>query len=189
MSLDGFISGPNQSPDNPLGVSGMQLLQWQSSNDNIDTAALDELLRPMGAVVMGRNMFGPERGPWSGHWRGWWGDDPPYHSPVFVLTHHEREPIVMAGGTTFYFVTGGFRSALESARDAAGDRDIRIAGGAATVRQAFADHAIDDIYLDIVPVALGGGETIFEQSSGATITQLEVTGSTGYAHIHYRVSY
>jgi dihydrofolate reductase len=188
MSLDGFIGGPDQSPDDPLGVDGMQLLQWHLSKDEADVAAFDELLGPMGAFVMGRNMFGPIRGPWSGDWRGWWGDDPPYHAPVFVLTHHEHDPIEMDGGTTFNFVTGGFDAALERARDVAGDRDIRITGGASTVRQAFAAGAIEDIYFDIVPVALGRGETIFEGPPAVTLTQLDVTHSSTYTHIHYRVS-
>jgi dihydrofolate reductase len=158
MSLDGFIGGPDQSEDDPIGAGGLQLLQWHQSEDEADIAALDELMGPMGAFVMGRNMFGPIRGPWSGDWRGWWGDDPPYHGPVFVLTRHERDPIEMSGGTTFYFVTDGLDSALERATDAAGDRDIRIAGGASTVRQALAAGVINDIYLDIVPVTLGSGE-------------------------------
>ena len=187
MSLDGFIGGPDQSLDNPLGVGGMQLLQWQSSSDAADIAAREELLEPMGAFVMGRNMFGPIRGPWSGDWRGWWGDDPPYHAPVFVLTNHARDPIEMSGATTFHFVTDGFEAALDRAQDAAGDADIRIAGGASTVRQAFAANAIDDIYLDIIPVALGRGETLFEGLPAAEFTQLDVTHSTTYAHIHYRV--
>ena len=188
MSLDGFIGGPDQSLDNPVGVGGMQLLQWQSSSDAADVAARDELMGPMGAFVMGRNMFGPIRGPWTGDWRGWGGDDPPYHGPVFVLTHHEHDPIEMSGGTTFYFVTDGFQAALDRARDVAGDDDIRIAGGASTVRQAFAVNAIDDIYFDIIPIALGRGETIFEGPPAAAFTQLDVTHSTTYAHIHYRVS-
>jgi dihydrofolate reductase len=187
MSLDGFIGGPDQSFDDPLGVGGRQLLQWHLSKDEADVAALDELLGPMGAFVMGRNMFGPIRGPWSGDWRGWWGDDPPYHAPVFVITRYEHDPIEMAGDTTFYFVTDGFDAALERARLAAGDRDVRIAGGASTVRQALAAGAIDDIYLDMVPVALGRGETIFDGPQTSTFTQLEVTHSTTYTHIHYRV--
>ena len=187
MSLDGFIGGPDQSLDNPLWVGGLQLLQWQSSKDDADVAALDELLGPMGAFVMGRNMFGPIRGEWTGDWRGWWGDDPPYHSPVFVLTNYEHEPIEMAGGTTFHFVTDGFPAALERAKDVAGDGDIRITGGASTVRQALAVGAIDDLYLDIIPVALGRGETIFEGPPATTFTQLEVTHSTIYTHIHYRL--
>ena len=187
MSLDGFIGGPDQSLDNPLGVGGLELLQWQSSSDAADVAAREELLGPMGAFVMGRNMFGPIRGPWSGDWRGWWGDDPPYHAPVFVLTNHARDPIEMSGATTFHFVTDGFEAALDRAQDAAGDADIRIAGGASTVRQAFAANAIDDIYLDVIPVALGRGESIFEGPPGAKFTQLDVTHSSTYAHIHYRV--
>jgi dihydrofolate reductase len=187
MSLDGFIGGPDQSWDNPVGVGGMQLLQWQSSSDAADVAARDELLGPMGAFVMGRNMFGPIRGPWTGDWRGWWGDDPPYHGPVFVLTHHEHDSIEMSGGTTFHFVTDGFDAALDRAREAAGDKDIRVAGGASTVRQAFAASVIDDFYLDIIPVALGRGETIFEGPTPAAFTQLDVSHSAAYAHIHYRV--
>ena len=187
MSLDGFIGGPDQSLDNPLGVDGIQLLHWQSSSEAADVAARDELLGPMGAFVMGRNMFGPIRGPWSGDWRGWWGDDPPYHGPVFVLTNYEHDPIEMSGGTTFYFVTDGFDTALGRARQAAGDGDIRIAGGASTVRQALAAKAIDDIYFDLIPVALGRGETIFEGPPASVFTQLDVTHSSAYTHIHYRV--
>ena len=187
MSLDGFIGGPDQSLDNPVGVGGMQLLQWQSSSDEADVAARDELLGPMGAFVMGRNMFGPIRGPWTGDWRGWWGDDPPYHGPVFVLTNHAHDAIEMSGGTVFYFVTDGFDAALGRAREAAGDRDIRIAGGASTVRQAFAANAIDDIYFDIIPVVLGSGETIFEGPPAVAFTQLDVTHSSTYTHTHYRV--
>jgi dihydrofolate reductase len=188
MSLDGFIGGPDQSLDNPVGVGGMQLLQWQSSTHEADVTALGELMAPMGAFLMGRNMFGPIRGPWSNDWRGWWGDDPPYHGPVFVLTHHAHDAIEMAGGTTFYFVTDGFEAALDRARDAAGDNDVRITGGASTVRQGFAAGAIDDIYLDIIPVALGHGETIFEGPPTVTFTQLDVTHGDTYAHIHYGVS-
>jgi len=187
MSLDGFIGGPDQSLDNPVGVGGLQLLDWQSSTEVADVTALDELMGPMGAFVMGRNMFGPIRGPWSGDWRGWWGEDPPYHGPVFVLTSHARESIEMSGGTTFYFVTDGFHAAMERAQDAADDRDIRIAGGASTVRQALAANVIDDIYLDIIPVALGSGESIFDEPSSAGFTQLNVTHSNTYTHIHYRV--
>ena len=188
MSLDGFIGGPDQSLDDPVGVGGMQLLRWQSSPDEADVAARDELMGAMGAFIMGRNMFGPIRGPWSEDWRGWWGEDPPYHGPVFVLTHHDHAPIEMSGGTTFYFVTDGFDAALNRARDAAGESDIRIAGGASTVRQAFAANVIDDIYLDIIPVALGRGESIFEGPPPATFTQIDVSHSSTYTHIHYLVS-
>jgi dihydrofolate reductase len=188
MSLDGFIAGPDQSLKDPVGVGGRQLLQWQLSEHEADVAARAELFGPMGAFVMGRNMFGPIRGPWSTDWRGWWGDDPPYHAPVFVLSRYEHDPIEMAGGTTFHFVADGFDAALTRARDVAGDNDIRIAGGASTVRQAFAAGAIDDIYLDLVPVALGSGETIFDGPQAGVLTQLEVTHSTLYTHIHYSVA-
>ncbi len=186
MSLDGFIAGPEQSLDDPIGLGGMQLLQWQLSTDEADVAALNELLGPMGAFVMGRNMFGPIRGPWSEDWRGWWGDDPPYHAPVFVLTSHKHDPIDMAGDTTFIFVTEGFDAALSRARDAAGDEDIRIAGGASTVRQAFAAGAVDDIYIDLIPTVLGSGESIFAVPRDVTFTQLEVSDSVSSTHIHYR---
>jgi dihydrofolate reductase len=188
MSLDGFIGGPDQSLADPLGVGGRQLLEWHDSSEAVDIAAFDELLGPMGAFVMGRNMFGPIRGPWSTDWRGWWGDDPPYHAPVFVLTHHEHDPIQMSGETTFHFVTGGFEVALDRAREVAGDQAVRICGGAATVRQAFAADAIDDMYFDIVPVALGAGETIFHGPLPAAFAQLDVTHSTTYTHIHYAVT-
>ncbi len=188
MSLDGFIAGPDQSQQDPIGVGGMQLLGWQGSSDEADVAAFEELLGPMGAFIMGRNMFGPIRGPWSGNWRGWWGDDPPYHAPVFVLTHHEQDPIELPGGTTFHFVTGGFDAALDCAKDAAGDGDIRVTGGASTVRQALAAAVIDDLYLDLIPVTLGRGETIFDRSPTAGFTQLEVTHSTTHTHLHYRVT-
>jgi dihydrofolate reductase len=187
MSLDGFIGGPDQSLENPLGVGGRQLLQWHDSEHEADVEALAELLGPMGAFVMGRNMFGPIRGPWTTDWRGWWGDDPPYHAPVFVLTRYEHEPIEMDGGTTFPFVTDGFDAALTRARDVAGDGDIRITGGASTVRQAFAAGSIDDIYLDIVPVTLGSGETIFDGPQAGVLTQLDVTHSPLFTHLHYRV--
>jgi dihydrofolate reductase len=187
MSLDGFIAGPDQSLAEPVGVGGRQLLQWQLSTDEADVAARDELMGPMGAFVMGRNMFGPIRGPWSTKWRGWWGEDPPYHGPVFVLTRYPHDPIEMSGGTTFNFVTEGFDAALDRARDVAGDKDIRIAGGASTVRQAFDANAIDDIYVDIIPVALGRGETIFDGPQAGAFTQVDVTHSATYTHIHYRV--
>src|SRR5436190_1068134 len=142
MSLDGFVAGPDQSLDDPLGRDGMRLHEWHLRVDEpgfeAGIPARDELLRPMGAYVMGRNMFGPIRGPWAADWRGWWGDEPPYHAPVFVLTHHPREPIEMQGGTTFHFVGEGFDAALAQARAVAGDREVAVAGGASTVRQALA---------------------------------------------------
>src|SRR3954454_8712428 len=134
ISLDGFIAGPDQSLDNPLGVDGLRLHGWHFKADEpgheADVAPRDDLLRQRGAYVMGRNMFGPIRGEWTDDWRGWWGDDPPYHCPVFVLTHHARDTVEMSGGTTFHFVTEGFDRAHELAREAAGDQEVAIAGGA-----------------------------------------------------------
>jgi dihydrofolate reductase len=190
MSVDGYVAGPDQSLESPLGVGGRQLHEWHFENPDmheVDVAATAELLRPMGAYVMGRNMFGPIRGPWSEDWRGWWGDEPPYHAPVFVLTHHKREPIEMAGGTTFHFVTDGFEAALARAKDIAGEADVDIAGGASTVRQGFEAGAIEDLYLDVLPVVLGSGESIFDGIAPPTLTQLEVTHSPVATHIRYRV--
>jgi dihydrofolate reductase len=190
MSLDGFVAGPDQSLETPLGLGGLQLHQWhfeQPDMPEADVAATGELLRPMGAYVMGRNMFGPIRGPWSEDWRGWWGDEPPYHAPVFVLTHHEREPVEMVGGTTFHFVTDGFDAALARAKEVSGDMDIDIAGGASAVRQAFAAGAIEDLYLDVLPVLLGSGESMFDGIPAISLKQLEVTHSPVATHIHYRV--
>src|SRR5438046_69386 len=166
ISLDGFVAGPDQSRDNPLGIGGMKLHQWHfhagEPGYEADVAPRDWLLAPKGAYVMGRNMFGPIRGDWDGDWRGWWGDEPPYHAPVFVLTHHEHEPIEMEGGTTFHFVTDGFDAAFARASEAAGDRGVDIAGGASTVRQALAAGVVDELVLDFVPVLLGSGERIFD---------------------------
>src|SRR3954471_19946109 len=149
ISLDGFVAGPDQSEENPLGVGGFDLHQWHLRAEEIgapsDVELTKELLTPKGAYVMGRNMFGPIRGEWTGDWRGWWGDEPPYHAPVFVLTRYAREPIEMAGGTTFHFVTTGFEDAFAQAREAAGDSGVDIAGGASTVRQALAAGVVDEL--------------------------------------------
>jgi dihydrofolate reductase len=191
MSLDGFVAGPNQSQEHPLGHGGMALHEWHLHADEpgyeAGIPARDELLRPMGAYVMGRNMFGPIRGPWSEDWRGWWGDEPPYHAPVFVLTHHEREPVEMAGGTTFHFVTEGFDVALAQAKEVAGDMDVDIAGGASAVRQALQSGALDDLYLDIVPVLLGAGESMFAGVPDPGLAPIEVTHSPHATHVLYRV--
>jgi dihydrofolate reductase len=169
----------------------MALHEWHLRADEpgyeAGKAIRDELLRPMGAYVMGRNMFGPIRGEWSEDWRGWWGDDPPYHAPVFVLTHYPRESIEMQGGTTFHFVTDGFDAALARAKDVAGDMDVDIAGGASAVRQALAARTVDDLYLDIAPVLLGAGESIFEGVGDLELTPVEVTHSPHATHVHYRV--
>ena len=144
-------------------------------------------MRPRGAFVMGRNMFGPIRGGWNEDWRGWWGDEPPYHAPVFVLTHHAHEPIEMAGGATFSFVTAGFGAAFEQARAAAGDAEVSIAGGASTVRQALAAGVLDELTLDVAPVLLGGGERLFDGVADPGLTPLDVAHSPRATHIRYRI--
>jgi dihydrofolate reductase len=191
MSLDGFVAGPQQSRENPVGVGGLRLHEWHwhagEPGHEADPAPRDDLLQPRGAYVMGRNMFGPIRGGWSEQWRGWWGDEPPYHAPVFVLTHHDHPPIEMAGGTTFHFVTTGFDDALAQARAVAGDRDVDIAGGASTVRQALRAGVLDELVLDIVPVVLGSGEALFAGVEDPGLTPLDVTHSPHATHVRYRV--
>jgi dihydrofolate reductase len=189
ISLDGFVAGPNQDRNNPLGVDGLKLHQWHLGEPvhEADAAARDDLMNRRGAYVMGRNMFGPIRGQWDENWRGWWGDEPPYHAPVFVLTHHAREPIEMEGGTTFYFVTDGFDAALARAKAAAADDGVDIAGGASTVRQAFAAGAIDELVLDVVPVLLGAGERMFDGVDDPRLEPVEVIHSPHATHIRYRV--
>src|SRR4051794_6632676 len=192
ISLDGFVAGPSQSADDPIGVGGMRLHRWHLPSDEpateADTAAADWLMRERGAYVMGRNMFGPIRGDWDSDWRGWWGDEPPYHAPVFVLTHHQHAPIEMEGGTTFHFVTDGFDAALAQAREAAAGREVDIAGGASTVRQALAAGVIDELMLDIAPVLLGRGERIFDETiPDPVLTPVEVINSPFATHVRYRI--
>jgi dihydrofolate reductase len=191
ISLDGFVAGPDQSRDDPLGVGGLRLHQWHFDADEPgyeqDARMRDELLARRGAYIMGRNMFGPVRGDWDEDWRGWWGEEPPYHAPVFVLTHHAHEPIRMQGGTTFHFVTEGFDTALERASDTAGDAGVVIAGGASTVRQALAAGAVDELVLDVAPVLLGRGERLFEGVDDPGLEPVEVVHSTRATHIRYRV--
>jgi dihydrofolate reductase len=189
VSLDGFVAGPDQSRENPLGVDGLELHHWHLDEplDEADARAQAALMRPRGAYVMGRNMFGPIRGPWEGVWKGWWGDEPPYHAPVFVLTHHPHDPIEMNGGTTFHFVTKGFDAAFERAAEAAGDLGVDIAGGASTVRQALAAGVIDELMLDIVPVLLGAGERLFDGVDDPGIEPLEVIHSPHATHVRYRI--
>jgi dihydrofolate reductase len=189
ISLDGFVAGPNQDRENPLGVRGIELHRWHLDEPlhEADARARDALMKVRGAYVMGRNMFGPIRGEWDQDWRGWWGDEPPYHAPVFVLTHHAHDPIEMRGGTTFYFITEGFDAALEQARNAAGDGDLDIAGGAATVQQALRAGAIDELTLNIVPVLLGAGERLFDGVADPALHPLEVIHSPNATHVRYRV--
>jgi len=191
VSLDGFAAGPDQSQDEPIGAGGMQLHTWhlqEAVMTDADRRMRDLLLRPRGAYVMGRNMFGPVRGAWNAEWRGWWGEEPPYHAPVFVLTHYGRDSIEMAGGTTFHFVTDGFDAAYARAVEAAAGRGVDIAGGASTVRQALSAGVVDELVLDIVPVLLGRGERLFDGVSGLSLTAVEATHSPLATHVRYRVS-
>jgi dihydrofolate reductase len=175
LSLDGFGAGPDQDINNPLGVGGMAMVQWlfptrtfaqvhgQAGGEtgiDEDFAALG--FQNIGAWILGRNMFGPIRGPWpDDNWKGWWGDTPPYHTPVFVLTHHPREPLAMNGGTTFHFVTGGIHAALERATAAAGGKDVRLGGGVSTIRQYLQAGLVDEMDVAMSPVLLGSGENLF----------------------------
>lgn len=173
ISIDGYSAGPNQSLQNPLGVNGPELMQWffhtrewkknhegkEGGETGIDNKMAEQSFVGVGAWILGRNMFGPVRGPWpDDNWKGWWGDEPPYHTPVFVLTHHPRAPLKMAGGTEFRFVTEGIHSALKQAKEAAGGLDVRLGGGAATVRQYLQAGLIDELHLVMSPVLLGTGE-------------------------------
>ncbi len=188
ISLDGFLAGPDQSEEHPLGVGGLRVHGWHvGAVDPVDQPAVDDLLKQRGAYVMGRNMFGPVRGGWTGDWRGWWGDEPPYHAPVFVLTHHARSPVQMAGGTTFHFVTDGFDAAYAAAREAAGDGEVGIAGGASTIRQAFAAGVLDEITLDVAPVLLGAGERLFDGVADPGLEPVDVVHSPRATHVRYRV--
>jgi dihydrofolate reductase len=191
VSLDGFVAGPQQSEENPLGVGGERLHDWymgEGERHPVDEDVAWGLLEGNGAYVMGRNMFGPVRGSWAGDWRGWWGEDPPYHAPVFVLTHHAREPLEMAGGTTFHFVTEGLDRALELAREAAGpDRNVCIAGGASTVDQALAAGALDELFLHVAPITLGAGARLFEGAGDVQLAPIETIHSPRATHVRYSV--
>ncbi|MCX7174550.1 MAG: dihydrofolate reductase family protein [Proteobacteria bacterium] len=176
ISIDGFGAGPNQNLENPLGVGGTDLHPWlvptrtfqrtlfgaDGGTTGIDDDFAARGFKNVGAWILGRNMFGPIRGPWPDmSWKGWWGDNPPYHTPVFVLTHHPRESIAMDGGTTFHFVTDGIVGALERAKDAANGLDVRVGGGAATIRQYLRAGLIDEMHIAISPILLGSGERLF----------------------------
>jgi dihydrofolate reductase len=189
ISLDGFVAGPDQSLDNPLGKRGKEVHAWHIGDPratDADKEAVQWLMRPRGAYVMGRNMFGPIRGDWDEEWTGWWGDEPPYHAPVFVLTHHAHDPVELEGGTTFHFVTDGFDAAYAAALDAAGKKGVDIAGGAWTVRQALQAAVIDELSLDIAPVLLGSGERIFDDIESFDFEPVEVLHSPLATHIRYR---
>ena len=161
VSVDGFTAGPNQSADKPFGDGPVErLTQWMFEQPEANKAERDAIVQA-GAYIMGRHMFGPDRGEWDLDWHGWWGADPPYHAPVFVLGHREREPLEMEGGTTFHFVTDGIEAAMERAKEAAGDRTVSIAGGASTVQQYLRAGLIDELHLAIRPVLLGAGENLW----------------------------
>ncbi|MFG1942189.1 dihydrofolate reductase family protein [Nonomuraea sp. NPDC048826] len=188
MSIDGFTAGPGQSLENPFGEGDVdRLTQWMIDEAELHKAEIADITAA-GAYIMGRNMFGPGRGAWDLDWEGWWGDEPPYHAPVFVLTHHEREPVVKQGGTTFHFVTGGPEEAMRLAREAAGEREVAVAGGASTVNQFLAAGLIDELRLHVAPVVLGRGERLFEDTGAFTLEPVrEPTGSAMVTHLVYRV--
>lgn len=188
VSLDGFLAGPHQTMDNPLGVGGEELHRWQFEEPVANAAELEGILSA-GAYIMGRNMFaGPGPGPWGEGWRGWWGEEPPYHAPVFVLTHHPRPPLVMDGGTTFYFVEDGIEPALARAREAAAGKDVAVAGGAETARQYLSAGLIDELRLHISPLLLGAGERLLDNVRNVTLEPVEVSGTSLVTHIRYRVA-
>lgn len=185
ISLDGFGSGYGQSEEHPFG-DAPDLHRWMFEAPEESPDELAAILTA-GAYIMGRNMFGPVRGEWTGDWRGWWGPEPPYHAPVFVLTNHARDPLEMEGGTTFHFVTDGIHAAFDRARDAAGERDIHIAGGPDTVNQYLAAGLIDELRLQIVPVVMGHGERLFDGVPPLRLEQLASRGVTHATHVRYRV--
>src|SRR3954449_779272 len=202
ISLDGYVAGPNQSTDDPIGEGGMRLHEWVVQTDawreqhgqeggerNPSSDVVEEVVENVGAYIMGRNMFDHGRGDWDPDWRGWWGEDPPFHTPVYVLTHHPREPLEMQGGTTFHFVTDGPEAALEQARAAAGDKAVSIAGGASAIQQSLAAGLLDELYLHIVPVILGGGARLLENVGDPQLEPVEVVASPAVTHVKYRVSY
>jgi dihydrofolate reductase len=205
VSLDGYMAGPDQSVDNPLGEGGMGLHEWAvklsswrdahdqeggEGEENPSNAVLDAAQENVGSVVMGRNMFGPIRGEWGGEdWRGWWGEDPPFHTPVFVLTHHPRESFEMEGGTTFHFVTEGIESAMAQAREAAGEADVSIGGGASALQQAIAAGALDQILVNQVPILLGAGERLFDGlPAGDGFELVDVVRGREALHLTYAIA-
>jgi dihydrofolate reductase len=198
MSIDGFVAGPNQSPENPLGIGGEELHGWllplkafreshggAGGEVNASTRFAEDILAGAGATIMGRNMFGGGPGPWDESWRGWWGDDPPYHHPVYVLTHHPREPLEMQGGTTFHFVTEGIESALEQARAVAGEQHVSLGGGASVAQQYLAAGLLDELVVSVVPILLGSGARLFEAVGDAKLEQVESVAAPGVTHIRY----
>lgn len=203
ISLDGFVAGPNQSEEHPLGEGGEALHDWviglaawrrphghEGGEVNASTPVFEEMTDGVGATIMGRNMFGGGPGPWGADpWNGWWGDEPPFHTPVFVLTHHEREPLELKGGTTFHFVGDGIESALEQAKEAAGGKDVALGGGADVLQQYLAAGLVDRFWLNVVPVLLGSGARLFDElvaASDVALEQVRVVEAPGVAHLEYR---
>ncbi|MFC3493799.1 dihydrofolate reductase family protein [Glycomyces rhizosphaerae] len=191
ISADGYSAGLNQTEERPFGDdggdgSGAQLHAWMFDTPEENRVELDQLT-DAGAFILGRNMFGPVRGEWDRNWNGWWGENPPYHAPVYVLTHYAREPQPMAGGTTFHFVTDGIESALAQAREAAGDRDIAIMGGANTVNQYLAAGLIEELRLHISPFTMGAGTRLFEGVPPLHLEQVSSRGASLVTHVTYRV--
>jgi dihydrofolate reductase len=201
-SVDGYVAGPNQSMEEPLGEGGERLHDWlialkewreasgmEGGEENANSAVVREAFGNVGAEIMGRGKFGaPSRGPWGDDpWQGWWGDDPPFHKPVFVLTHHERQPLTLSD-TTFTFVTDGIQSAMEQARAAAGDKDVFIGGGAETINQYLAAGLVDELELHVVPILLGGGERLFEGvGPDVKLELVRAIEAPGVTHLKYRV--
>lgn len=185
MSLDGFVAGPSQDLENPLGIGGQRLHRWMFEQSEENAGEIDAICSA-GAYIMGRNMFGPDRGEWDFDWTGWWGEDPPYHGPVFVLSHHARHPVEMHGGTTFHFVTGGAEEALAAATEAAGDRTVSVAGGASTINQYLAAGHIDELRLHVAPVVLGDGEALFTGLGGQSFEMTSSRSTSLVTHITLR---
>ena len=202
MSLDGFVAGPNQSEQDPLGVGGEELHQWayplaafreahgdEGGEVNESTPVIEGMTENVGAAIMGRNMFGGGPGPWGENpWNGWWGDDPPFHHPVFVLTNHPREPLTLSD-TTFHFVTDGIESALEQAKEAAGGQDVSLGGGASAGQQYLAAGLLDELEISVVPLLLGAGVRLFDNLGGATVEleQIRAIEAPGVTHLKYRL--
>ena len=203
MSLDGYVAGPDQSVENPLGVGGEQLHEWvlplaawrephgmEGGEVNASSPVLEGAMAGLGAIVMGRNMFGGGPGPWDGEpWEGWWGEEPPFRMPVFVVTHHPREPLVKEG-TTFNFVTEGVEAAVEQAKIAAGGKDVGLSGGAQVAQQCFAAGLVDEMLISVVPLFLGGGERLFDNLGAPLpkLEQIEAIEAPGVTHLRYRVT-
>jgi dihydrofolate reductase len=202
ISLDGFVAGPNQSEEHPLGVGGEQLHEWlvplaafpethgeEGGEVSASTPVVEGWFENIGAVIMGRNMFGGHPGPWGDDpWDGWWGENPPFHVPVFVVTHHERTPLEKEGGTTFFFVTDGIESALAQATEAAAGKDVSLAGGAKIAQQYLAAGLVDELELSVVPLLLGDGARLFDKlaDAGAKLEQIRAIEAPGVTHLTYR---